>query len=657
MWIANKAAEALNSAKKGITEMAKEIPADTSTQNPSDPNLKSLQRLNQNYKKRIDQMTEEISNYKDIIEKMLQEKPKLLNFKIIIGQDLPTQDTSQTSDENSTQSIPNPLTEEIESLKSQLSESILNKKNLSLELFQSKKIIEELSQNLELQKKNIEKSCNDFNLKTEEMSKKISFLENSIKSSNESSLKFKSRIQKTVSDIFSIIKNSFDQLGLTLPNVKMDQIGLEDIQEFIFTQCKYYEDSLNSFKDVLKSVGKEGKTLEDFKKIFLSTLNECKVSIKNSEKVVKDAETRVERVLKEKEEIFKINTKKDKRIETLIEQISKHSEELKICQELKDENPRLIAQVQDITKEASRLVESLSKSKENTDNLSQKLQKKKKKIETLKSNNLNLNKRIKALSQTLSEKDQQVTSLQEASSILSSEVSELKINSAQYKSASKKNLEEVTASYSSKLKDSEDKFLSKQKELEKKLKDLQNDSKDLKIENIQLNSKVKRMEELEKNLGYLSQQNSLYQSRIDKLNIEKEKLSQSIKEKDEILQSLNQEILIKSSSLQQLTLDFKSEKEGLLLQIKENENVKQEADNLLKRIEQEMLANERMIDKRVVSTFLLNYTSEKYNSKAKLQMLTALAEMLGMPNDERLKLVPTPDSGFFASVSGYLSRG
>ena len=653
MWIANKAAEALNSAKKGITDMTKELPADTSAPNPADPNLKSLQRLSQNYKKRIDQMTEEISNYKDIIEKMLQEKPKLINFKIVIGQDLAPQDP--VSDENS--SIQNPLSEELNSLKSQLAESILNKKNLSLELFQSKNTIEELSQNLESHKKAIERSSNDFNSKSEEMTKKINILENSLKSATESSLKFKARTQKTVSDIFSIIKNSFDQLGLTLPNVKMDQIGLEDIQEFIFTQCKYYEDSLSSFKDVLKSVGKEGKTLEDFKKIFLSTLNECKVSIRNSDRVVKEAETRVERVLKEKEEIFKINTKKDKRIETLIEQIGKHSEELKTCQELKDENPRLTAQVQELRKEASRLADSLSSSKENADHLVTKLQKKKKKIENFKSTNLNLNKRIKALGQTLSEKDQQVTSLQEASSILSSELSELKVNSAQYKSASKKNLEEVAASYSSRLRDSEDKFVARQKELEKKVKDLQNESKDLRVENIQLSSKVKRMEELEKNLGYLSQQNSLCQSRIDKLNIEKERLSACLKEKDEALQALHQKVLSKSFSLKQLTEEFTSEKEGLLLQIKENENVKQEADFLLKRIEQEMLANERMIDKRVVSTFLLNYTSEKYNAKAKLQMLAALAEMLGMPADERLKLAPTPDSGFFASVSGYLSRG
>jgi chromosome segregation ATPase len=653
MWIANKAAEALNSAKKGITEMAKEMPADTSSEKSSDQNLKTLQRANLLLKRKLDQNTEEISNYKDIIEKMLKEKPDLINFKIIIGGT--SEDPSITSSELSKELCT--LRDQLESTRSELKQSTQTQNFLLSSLTESQQSFSLLKQSSEVDSKVLKSEIEKLQVQNSDLSLKLSTTESALFTSSDSFNKYKARVQKSISDIFLTLKTSFESLGLALPSVKVEQLGLEDIQEFIFTQCKYYEDSLRAFQGSARSIGKEGKNLDDFRKIFINTLNECKVSLKNSEKSVQESEIKLQKVLREKEDLFKINVKKDKRIEVLIEEIGKNSEEIKICQELKDENPRLMKQVRELMGEIEKMKENLKILKENLEKNEKKVGKKKEKVGKLNFTISNLNKRVKALSQTLTEKEQLINSFQEATSILNSELSELKTTSDQYKSASKKNLEEVTSQFSSKLKESEEKSTCKLKDSEKRIKDLQNEIKDLRVENIQLSNKVKKLEELEKNLGCLSQQNSINLARIDRLTMDKEKTAANLRETEETVKNLKNSLQDAEELLKNRSLFFENEKEGLLLKIRENEHVKREADALLRRIEQETLANEKMIDKRVVSTFLLSYTSDKYSANAKAQMLAALAEMLGMPNNERIRLNPSTESGFFSSFSGYLSRG
>ena len=85
--------------------------------------------------------------------------------------------------------------------------------------------------------------------------------------------------------------------------------------------------------------------------------------------------------------------------------------------------------------------------------------------------------------------------------------------------------------------------------------------------------------------------------------------------------------------------------------------IRQEAETLLQRIETQIKATDSMIDKRIISTFLLNYLSEKNNSKIKNQMLRALAEMLGFNQEQRIKVGLGQDQGIFSHLVGFIGRG
>lgn len=640
MWslnnIANKAAEALNSAKKGISDMAKELPPETSPETKTEVNLQAIKKQALVYRKKIEQQSEEISSYKNIIEEMMKEKNNLINFKIIIGHDNSAEDSEKSE-----------LQQQIERFSSE------NKKlneNLT-ELVQKNK---ELSEKYEVKIRVLGAENENWELKCVELQGKLNQCETLSNSYNENLQKYKQRVQKSISEIYSILKASFDTLGLVIPYVRIDQLGLEDLQEFIFTQSKYFEDSLQAFNNACIGLGKEGKTLEDFKNIFISHCAESSQIAKLAKQKMLETEAKIEKIAKEKEELFKINSKKDERIKLLIEQISKSGEEVKLTQELKDENPRLQVQVKELLETTEKLKKNNESLKENLQFYEQKLKKSKEKVENLLNSRENLNKRLKILNSSLSEKESQFKTLQEAASILQSELNESKQNSDKYKKASEKNLSEVNTHFLLKIKEAETIAEKKMSEVQKKLKDTQNELKDKNLENIQLLNKLRRMEELEKNLGYVGQQNSTNLGKIDRLTIEKETLASQLKEKDQKILILEDDFNKSQSYITQLKSEFLLEKEGFLLKIKESETVKQEAENLLKRVEQESMINQTMIDKRVVTTFLINYTNEKYNAKAKVQMLKAISEMLGMTPEERQKLGIFQELGFFSQFSGYL---
>ena len=360
MWslnnIANKAAEALNSAKKGISDMAKELPPENSTDAKPDVTLQALKKQALVYRKKIEQQTEELNSYKTLIEEMIREKSDLINFKIVIGRD-----DGPEIIENS--EVNREAIEENEKLKVKLEE--LGSEN--------KGLIEEYEGKIRVLRSENE----NFEIKCVELQGKLQHAETLGNSYNENFLKYKQRVQQSIGGIYGVLKNSFETVGLVIPSVKVDQLGLEDLQEFIFTQAKYYEDSLKAFQVACKGTGKEGKTLEDFKNIFITILSESSQTVKSAQEKLKLNEAKMAKLLKEKEEIFKIHSKKDERIKVLIEQIGKNGEEIKLCQELKDENPRLQSQVKELKEELEKLKKINENLKESSETNTQKLQKKK----------------------------------------------------------------------------------------------------------------------------------------------------------------------------------------------------------------------------------------------------------------------------------------
>ena len=102
--------------------------------------------------------------------------------------------------------------------------------------------------------------------------------------------------------------------------------------------------------------------------------------------------------------------------------------------------------------------------------------------------------------------------------------------------------------------------------------------------------------------------------------------------------------------------EYQLERKALIAKAQESEMVRFEAESLLKRIETQIQASVSMIDKRLISTFLINYLNEKNGSKIKIQMLRALAEMLGLDQEQRVKIGLVQDQGLLSQFTNYIMR-
>ncbi len=71
----------------------------------------------------------------------------------------------------------------------------------------------------------------------------------------------------------------------------------------------------------------------------------------------------------------------------------------------------------------------------------------------------------------------------------------------------------------------------------------------------------------------------------------------------------------------------------------EKEDNKKEASNLVKKIKGEAAYRENLVDKRVVSKFLVSYFEPNTNYHVKLQILETLSSILSFTNEERTRVI------------------
>ena len=82
----------------------------------------------------------------------------------------------------------------------------------------------------------------------------------------------------------------------------------------------------------------------------------------------------------------------------------------------------------------------------------------------------------------------------------------------------------------------------------------------------------------------------------------------------------------------------------------EKEDIKKEAVALIKKIKGEAAYRENLVDKRVVSKFLVNYFEPNTNYHVKLQILETLSSILSFTNEERVKVPSTISSLLFSFI-------
>ena len=647
MWslnnLASKAAEAINVAKKGITEISKESPhTDQPQEKRPEISMNMLKKQCLKYKDEIDRLRSEIIDYKKVISDLHEiqgtqtQSDKLINFKIIIGKE-DSEEDQKALYENSLK-----ITELTEKFNHAQDELTLVKKLSADNLENFKQEIEsQLSINSDLVKEN-------------------KILKEQCQSCQEALLKYKSRIQMNVVECYKMLKVSFTVIGLNLPQINPENLGQEDLQEFIYTQGRYIEDSMKAISGITGSYNKQCSSLETLKQVLAELLNESSVKTKESMENAKKSESVSQKILKEKEDLHKMMAKKDERLKITTDEVRKLSEDNKILESFKAENVKVVENLKNENSRLQQRIKNLMESKEVSDKSIEELKIKLKKtsdyIATIEETNANLNIRIKFVNSTIIDKESLIRSLNEQIASLNSQNSDLQSCLDEYKATSEKNVKEVNDMYSKKILDLQEATGIQIADLKVQLSKALNEAKDAGIAKIQSAKYQQAGEKLQEIVKNLELQSSNHIQKMDKITLQNEnnlKIMKKRKDKINRLKEANKDLGSELSMFQQ---EFQIEREQLTNKAKESEMVRYEAEALLKRIETQIQASDSMIDKRLISTFLINYLSESKNARVKVQMLRALAEMLGLNHEQRVKIGLVQEQGIFSQLASYITR-
>ena len=635
MWslnnLANKAAEALNSAKKGISDISKDPPPEIPQEKKQGISINMLKQQCLTYKTEVERQKEEILAYKRIIHELNEEKKrcifenKPIDFKIIIGKEQTDEEKNEIDSKNTKI---NELTIELDKVK----------KDFSIVKQLSSENIENFKQEIDLQ--------SDKNI---DLTKKNKILEEQCQSLQDSFLKSKSRMQKIVIECYDMLKASFNTTGLNIPQIKAENLGQEDIQEFIYTQSKYIEDSMKALNNITMNYNKKFNSLEELKQVLSEVLNDSSLKIKEALENTQNSDAIRMRTIKEKEELHKILVKKEERIKLLNDETKKLEEEMKNFEEIKADNIKLVQKVKILTE-----------TKENSDKIIDELKNKIKKTSDhfihVEETNTNLNKRLKSVNSNILDKENTIKILKEEISAIKTQNEDIQSYLDEFKATSEKNLKEINDLYTKKLAENQENSDNKINDLKSKLSKALNDAKDAGIANIRASKYQKAVEELQDVIKNLESQSSNHIKKIERLSSQHEASQILLKKRKEKLKMLKTEVGGLKNDLNSMQNEYQLERKALIAKAQESEMVRFEAESLLKRIETQIQASDSMIDKRLISTFLINYLNEKNGSKIKIQMLRALAEMLGLDQEQRVKIGLVQDQGLLSQFTNYIMR-
>lgn len=624
MWglnnLASKAAEALNTAKKGINDIKKETNSEKAQEKSTENSMNLIKKQCLKYKADLEKQQEKIEEYKKIIGEMQKKGEGLVNFRIVIGKD----------EENDAESF-----EKIQELN-----ELLEKKE------------EEVGRVKQLAKENMEsfkQELEDHAGIVEEFVKNKKKLEEMNESCQENLLKYKMRVQRNVKECYGTLKESFDSVGLNIPQINPENLGTEDLQEFIYTQSRYIEDSMTAINGITGTFNKKVRSLEELKKVLSEILNDSSAKLSEFGEKLKKSEGVTQKTLLEKENLHKILGKKDERIVQLTELTQKLTEEAQLFETTKSDCLKLTQKVKNLT-------ETKENSEKMLEDLKGKLKKTTEYIKNIEETNTNLKIRVKNVNNTINDKENSIKSLTDQVSALKESNIDFQSALNDYKSTSEKNIREVNEMYLKQISSLQDTSAKQISDLKSQLSKSLNEAKDSGLAKIQVNTYQKAVENLQEIVKHLESQSSNQTQKFERLSLQNEnsqKLLKKSKEKAKLLKKLNQDLQGELSKIQE---NFQLEKEILINKAKENEMLRYEAETLLARIEVQIQASDSMIDKRLISTFLINYLNEKNNAKIKLQMLRALAEMLGLNQEQRIQIGLVQEQGIFSHLASYITR-
>ncbi len=146
------------------------------------------------------------------------------------------------------------------------------------------------------------------------------------------------------------------------------------------------------------------------------------------------------------------------------------------------------------------------------------------------------------------------------------------------------------------------------------------------------------MEDMKKSEGRSSE---VYKSQIVELTERSEELEKDLRAAEERLLT-NQQNEKQATDLKEMIYHLEQDKEKLKEQ---NNNIKKQAEELVKKVRKDLKDTEYLIDKRIISDFLFKYFDKTKNEKIKTALLEYFSNLMGYDNDER-KLIGLPPSNY-----------
>ena len=653
--IKERAGEAFNVAKKSLKDIALEPSDDDSSKNNEIDKLKSECNLLQEqlYEKslEINEYLNTISSLKNINGTKPEFKSfdeRLLDFKIFIG----LEDSAKALE----------MKEKAEKNLEFVSAELVKEKNRGEGLVYQVATAENVKNELLSQIKEKTEAINTLEATiskneaiNDEQKEKISSLQTSL-------LQYKKKCQANIEACYSHLKTSCGAIGISIPQIKPENLGLEDIQEFLYTQTQFILENVNKIYLSLsgKSNIKHIKSLEGVSDAVFLVTDEASKKISEYKEISNTAENMFQQSKKENLEILKKLNDLSKNFEDCKKTLGKREEEIvrlkeftKAFDEVKTENEKLTQ----LLKKNSDAYGVLEKEFENE---KIKFEKTYTYVSTLEEEHAELKQKIKVLTVNLQEKEKILQALNDEKNDVLEKYSEnsrkMSNQLTELKNFYENKLLENSENYKSEKKQSDETYSQQISDLQNLLSKAINEAKDINIAKLQVNKYQQGVERLQELVKSLENQLSSSLSKIDCLIQENEGLNTKILKKTKKNHKLKAFNLETSKNLAEKTENSAKEKLEIEAKLKESEDMKKQAEILLEKVQNKIQADDNLIDRRLVTTFLINYLNEENTEKMKLQMLKPLAEMLGMTREQRLKIGLEQDQGLLAQFATFLMR-
>ena len=654
--IKEKAGEALNVAKKSLKEMASEPSEETMYEKSIDHEKEDLKNqnnlLNEEIKKKINdiqQLQKQLETLKKTPTLPIADNPnKLLDFRIVIC----IEETAVAIEiaENSKA--------EAKLIKTELEKERDNYKGL-LESF---KKLEKTNHGI-IQEKN--DKINSIKNLEEKLSKKneiIDEMQEQITSLQDAMLNYRRKISSNIETCYNHIKESCAIIGQSIPQIKVENVGIEDIQEFLFIQTQFILENISKIYIALsgKFDMQNIKSLDQVKDKIIHIIDESSKKLLEFKEISNAAENMFQQAKKENLEILKRNNEFSKALDEIKKKLAKKEEEiLKLKEDVKG--------FEDLQGEYEKATLAMKKANENASNIEKEFTNEKKKFEktysyvsTLEEEHAELKQRVKILHINNQEKDKILQGLNDEKIKLAEKYAELQQKSsnqlAETKTLYENKIKELTERYNSEKKFTDEQNSQQIADLQYSLSKAINETKDLNIAKIHIDKYQQGMERLQEAIKSLEAELRHCLSKIERLSQENEGFTSKISKKTEVkhLKLSNQLI---SEELQRKVQETDAEKYNAEIKLQEAEEMKKQAEILLEKVQSKIQIDDNMIDRRLVTTFLINFMNEENTEKMKIQMLKPLAEMLGMSHEEKLKIGLEQDQGLLAQFTNFLTRG